>query len=295
MLHSKVCRAVIFVEKQGQVIRVVNLTPSSSPKTPPSTRGNISTFSRKSRRRMIDFLARMDLDQTDTKFITLTFKGTPSPEQAKRALKQFMQGIRRNHPQSSGVWRSELQKRDAIHFHLMMFNLPYWKQADMQKRWEQCTGEPMSIVDVRRMRNGKQTMYYVSKYIAKADTSDSPPSLVDAPYQHNSASTSIGRQWGWLNKEQLPFAKRVTAMIVDEDLAEYFWWTAGALRRKRTGEPRKTQRLYTNDSQAMFDWMLRHGAFLIDFDHHEWLRKRSMGTKTRTKVGSFLDGRHAHL
>jgi hypothetical protein len=91
------------------------------------TRGNISTFSFKSRRRLMVYMASIDLESAGLPtFLTLTYPGTwhRDPELWKRQLKAFNAALFRKWPNAWGVWRLEFQKRGAPHFHLLLWDGP---------------------------------------------------------------------------------------------------------------------------------------------------------------------------
>lgn len=187
----------IRVTFQGGLISINTRGAASQVVTP---RGNVTTFSSKSRLRMMRLVARLTPNWPQATFVTLTFSGTPSPMAAKQALKRLKERLRRFKHNVSFLWRMEFQKRGAPHFHLIIWNFPYVPQRTFQSWWEACTGEHTSIVDLRRVRNRRQASAYVSKYLAKEDTS-----LDYAPYPH-AANDHTGRFWGVHNRAALPFS-----------------------------------------------------------------------------------------
>jgi len=159
---------LLFVQKQADVLEAKKLPTIN--RNPPTggLRGVVSEFSRASRRRLIVKMERMELQKVRVTFVTLTFTACVSWDESRRALKMFLMRIRRQYPNTSGVWRLEHQERGAIHFHILFFKLPYIPQEELQKSWEECTREPKSIVHIKLIVNKRQTMFYVSKYIAKS-------------------------------------------------------------------------------------------------------------------------------
>lgn len=140
--------------------------------------------------------------------------------------------LRRKFENASAVWRLEYQpKRGAIHFHLLVFNLPFWKQKELQETWQECTQEVTSIVDIRLIHGARSIMAYVSKYVAKVD--DRPTtSLDDGSYQHVEGEGSAGRFWGWINKELLPLGEVVAGVLTDrqtiKSLSSFVWSLLGS-------------------------------------------------------------------
>jgi hypothetical protein len=226
---------VIVVEKQGAVVVAYNPLhrPSKKPKTAP--RGTVTEFSRKSRRRMLLLLNRCDYNCRVT-FLTLTFHSSPTVSQSNEAFKCFVKILRRRNPDVSAIWRREVQPlRGAIHFHLLLFRLAYWPQAEIQALWTRCTGEDRSIVDVRLVHSRKHALRYVSKYIAKPSEPEPLTSLELSPYQAAEEKPSIGRCWGYINLDGLPLAETTVIILDDKPLEDEIWLTAALLTGGRCG------------------------------------------------------------
>ena len=91
----------------------------------PSSRGPITEFSRKSRKRLIDTFNRVDKRRMKyasgrTRFITLTYPhNMQNYAQAKAHRRALVKRIRRRFPAFWDFWRLETQKRGAIHFHMI--------------------------------------------------------------------------------------------------------------------------------------------------------------------------------
>lgn len=198
---------------------------------------------------------------TRAKFLTLTFTEIVTAMEAKKALRRFTMRMSREYPEWSCVWRFERQRRGAPHFHLLMFNVPFIPQKDLQKTWEECTKEPMSIVHIKSVHNRKHAMQYISKYIGKVseDNFDTPPegaSLENQSYLH--ADEKQGRVWGYVNKALLPFAAVEAVMIEDDELAHYIRWYAAAVTRGKAGRTEYRTLLYTDDAYEMYKWAAAH-------------------------------------
>jgi hypothetical protein len=223
---------IAFIEAQGSLLsmKVRGFKPRTGGYG--GKRGIIQTFSQASRRRLLRFMARLKVRKIRATFITLTFKEMVSHENAKRAFKRFTMRLRRAFPTSSVVWRLEYQpKRGAIHYHLLCFNLPFWKQKELQTTWEACTGEVCSIVDIRLVHGARSVMAYVAKYIAKVD--QEPTSLDDGAYQHaGEDEPPRSRFWGYINKELLPLGEVVTGVLTDrqtiKSLSSLAWSILGS-------------------------------------------------------------------
>jgi hypothetical protein len=177
-------------------------------------------------------MARLKVRKIRATFLTLTFTEMVTHETAKIVFKRFTMRLRRSFESASAVWRLEYQpKRGAIHFHMLVFNLPYWKQAEVQKTWEECTCEQRSIVDIRLVHGARSIMAYVSKYIAKIDDK-APTSLDDVSYQHEGREPALSRFWGYLNKECLPLGQKLVGILTDRatirSLSSFMWALIGS-------------------------------------------------------------------
>ncbi len=223
---------IAFIEAQGSLLKLTVRGQKSRTGFSASKRGIIRVFSTAARRRLMRFMARLKTRKIRATFITLTFSEVVSNEHAKAVFKRFSMRLRRAYPQASAVWRMEFQERRAIHFHLLVFRLPFWKQSDLQKTWEDCTGENRSIVDIRLVHGAKSIMSYISKYIAKADERTGFTSLEDGSYQHEPTEKLSGRFWGWINKELLPLGQKEVGVLTErqiiKSLSSFVWAKLGS-------------------------------------------------------------------
>lgn len=244
------------VEQQGHVLKVhvKENAPSSSEGAPP--RGAVTSFSRKSRKRLLELFNRLEIAGRRTTFLTLTTAQPLPAFQATTAFRKFKERLRRRFPDVSFVWRKELQKRGAWHYHLILFDFPYIPQAQLQRVWEQCTGEQRSIVDVRLVTTHKELMSYVSKVVAYVSKDDDAPSLDTCPYLHAEDARSTGRWWGVHNKEKLPFAERRWATCYDWQSLEYLKWWMHALSKRTTPPGAGGGTLFHDEARAMFEHYL---------------------------------------
>jgi len=213
-------------------------------------------------------MARMDVSHVRTTFLTLTFSGTPSVDEALRAFKAFCMRFRRKFPQASAIWRKEPQKRGAWHFHLLTFNMPYWSQRQLQYAWECCTREEKSIVHLKLLRGGKrQAMAYVAKYLAKPDTALSPTSLDNASYPHveGSGESDTGRFWGWLNRASLPYAVQRMVVVDDDELLKALWREMQKISHYRAATQERAARLYGTCCYDLAE-KVAHNAQVVLYD-----------------------------
>jgi len=212
-------------------------------------RGSVQTFSRKSRKRLLEFMNRVDVPSTvlnkPVVFITLTYgQWWANSDYAKKHLRAFLERLRRFAPAASGVWRVEGQKRGAPHFHVLLFNLPYISKDEIKSWWAEIVGiefwdykdpinprEPFTRIEA--ITNPSKVMRYVSKYVAKMPEKNPPEPVSEAslraqrtaargfnyvPYLHEPCpnpafSAWSGRHWGIFNKDKIPFAEAITIIL----------------------------------------------------------------------------------
>lgn len=222
------------VTMQGQLIKVKGHNPNAiPPQTNRSVRGSVQYFSRKSRKRMIETVSRINPPK-DTRFVTLTWSDDVMPadtREVQRQLKVLFQRMRRASESMSAVWRIELKARQSgrligvvvPHVHMLVFNagdlaLPserYAYDGWFYDNWMDITGHQQLVdsgvvdygikTDDVMLNGSRQVMYYVSKYAAKMDEQASP--LVNAPYQHT------GRFWGVVQAEAIPWAECIQITV----------------------------------------------------------------------------------
>lgn len=180
-----------------------------APGTPPTREeGDISSFSQSSRRRLIKKMLKLERSRlSDGLFVTLTYhrEWPTDRKELKRQLNTFLQSLRRRYPGLRYIWRVELQKRGAPHFHLLLWRsaADEWENQEDQHRWLTSTWQRVSGcttraharhgVDVQRLTSWREALAYTSKYVAKTDDVDEAPRL--------------GRRWG--ASESLPCAPSV--------------------------------------------------------------------------------------
>lgn len=243
---------MIAVEFQGHVVSAKNMAYTKRTASGGGKRGEITGFSAQSRLRLIEIFNRMDMTKVKVTFLTLTFSQVKSFEECKKALNRFLMRVRRKHVGCSGVWRMELQRRNAVHFHLLLFGLPFWEQRDLQQTWEACTKEARSIVDIRAVRNHRQLLSYVAKYIGKKVGKEELASLDKDAYPNGVPQDKTGRWWGWLNKANLPMARKFEAVCLDPEMFRYFSWTARKMSGGRCGRSGASIKLFTDQAEDIF-------------------------------------------
>lgn len=213
-----------------------------------SKRGVVGGFSAKSRKRLLEQLARLDHERAGkVPFLTLTYPAHfPTPKRAKEHLRAWLKRLAARYPGCSAVWRLELQKRGAPHFHLLLFNVPFVPMEWVQSSWAEvigCPGVPV-FTRIELMRSWRGVMWYASKYIAKEGggvPGPVAPYVVEVPALPDDGRVwvsvavdersggfnslpylavtfdHVGRWWGVFQADNLPYAssERVTVPFGD--------------------------------------------------------------------------------
>lgn len=167
-------------------------------------RGEIRSFSKGSRRRVLRLLASIKRSQVPV-FCTLTYPDIfpEDPKIWKRHLDRFFKRLIRRFPEAVVIWRLERKPRlsgenqgeIAPHFHFLAYNVPYYVLLRwMSLAWYESVGSGDSRhfnagTRVEQVRSVNGVMYYTSKYICKAE---------------NLELEGIGRIWGVIGRSELP-------------------------------------------------------------------------------------------
>ena len=186
-----------LAEKRAEQARFAEEQKAKLPK-----RGRVRTFSKKSRKRILDEQQKLnykhltDGDKIKAKAITLTFpRCYPDSFEAKKILQKFFKRITRRFPRSSAIWRLEPQKRGAPHFHILYFRLPYLEKEELAAIWGECCGPvymdysacdgsarpPRTRIETVRSCNG--CMSYMAKYISKTAPDDRSDKALSDPFR----------------------------------------------------------------------------------------------------------------
>lgn len=226
---------IAYIEAQGSLLTMKMMGRRYTRPYTGGIRSRIRSFSPKSRVRLMRFMARLKMNGVRATFMTLTFKGYPSNAEAKRCLHAFMAVLSRSYPEASAVWRMEYQKRGSIHFHLLVFNLPFWDWKEILSTWKRITHQSVARIDVQLIRTRKGVMYYVSKYIGKVDKKHGSTFFISPPYLHGGRKWKKGRFWGYHNKKLLPLGEVVAGVLTDNStinrLSDAAWKIIGAAKR----------------------------------------------------------------
>ena len=219
--------ATLSIVQQGDLLQVRCRLHGlvAPPRQPKPTRGRITDFSRKSRRRLMQRLAKLKVPEKGMTFLTLTYPSIfPSPSVAKAHLDAWLKRIARRFPDAAGFWRLEFQKRGAPHFHLLMVNMPFWDKKEVMESWADVIKIPTVFTRIEHVRSKRGCYSYMSKYIGKMDDG------VDLTTGHNSP-LPIGRVWGVHNAAGLEYHDIETQNVIGHatDLLQVFRLLAGQI------------------------------------------------------------------
>ena len=204
--------------------------------------GDIKEFSHKSRLRLMRKFAQLDLSGKLPYFLTLTYDDIfdKDPRRWKRDLDVFGKRLLRAYPDAGAIWRIEFVKRKsgankgniAPHFHLFVWNVgPLGRfRPWLSNAWTEVTGGSekhfRAGCRAETVRTANGVMNYASKYAAKVDRIE---------------GFSIGRRWGVIGRQNVPFADPVIITLAQEDLYQvqrWVWRSTGLrphdVRGKRT-------------------------------------------------------------
>lgn len=97
------------------------------------------------------------------KFLTLTFhENLQDYDKAHYEWQKFRQRLSTYaHKKIEYIIVHEKQKRGAIHYHAILFNMPYIEQPTIQKMWG-------NFVSIKQVNKTMGTFYYVTKYLTKS-------------------------------------------------------------------------------------------------------------------------------
>jgi len=171
------------------------------------TRDKVRGFSRASRRNLLLRLASINRRafrafKGGMIFVSLTYphEFPEDPVPCKRHLKAFRRRLQREYGPFAAFWRLGIQRRGALHFHLLLFMGPSIGPIGELRRfisssWYEVTGKVSdghlrAGTRVEAVKRWKQATSYMERYMAKPE--EFPESL------------ATGRIWGIWNENLLP-------------------------------------------------------------------------------------------
>jgi hypothetical protein len=207
------------VEFQGELIKARTSGIIDRPLDQGShARQPIKEFTLKARKNMLETVSRMDWNKGKAVFITLTYHHIkPNAKDCKRDLRTFLKRLYRKYGNKAVLWRIERQKRGAWHFHLIVFNLPFFPIETLLLWWQEITRQPtITQCDIQLIDNAKKARSYVAKYCGKAD-------IGTLDYLTNLPGYSLpGRFWGIENRALINWAELIVMVIDIKDTLQKF-------------------------------------------------------------------------
>lgn len=190
-------------------------------------RSEITTFSPKSRKRILQFINTIAWGKIPTSlFLTLTYPDqvdwTTSDERNKHRylFMRYMENyLGRTVP---GIWRVEWLPRQsgdcegmiAPHFHLLLFGVSYIHYMTVRHWWKKAIGWDKTVSTVvKKCGTAKKAGIYISKYIGKRPKN---PYLDIGPYLNTG-----GRHWGFLRKDEVPLS---VSQVIEEVTPDELEW-----------------------------------------------------------------------
>ena len=220
----------------------VQITPPRRPGDAPrgeskTTRGKITTFSQKSRIRLMREMCKMDSRNRAITFV-LTMPGQlvdDHMEEFERGCKNLKASWARKFPMIGGFWKKEPQKRGAMHLHVIIYPpdddglIDDFRQWVM-RYWHKCVGHGQ-LQHLRRHLEGfrrgtpnwleitgQDFALYMAKYLGK-----------DSDMEEFGIT---GRWWGMVNKPHLPYGEKMDERLSRAVAVRLTRW-ARRLRSKR--------------------------------------------------------------
>jgi hypothetical protein len=197
------------IEMQGKCITLRGELADYKRQKPP-IRNAISTFTKRSRLRMLKFAASVDWPRSgDGLFVTLTYPPENVPQTvAERNTQRYL--IHRHMEKHLGreiplMWRIEWKPRLSgktkgnaePHLHMILFGVPFISHGVLREAWQSTIhAKRWSSVWIDRLSDGKKFGIYMSKYAAK---------LPDKASLDNVSYLNIsGRHYGYQRKSLIP-------------------------------------------------------------------------------------------
>jgi len=186
-------------------------------------RGEVGGFTRAARLRMIRTLCRINWEVAGKLlFVTLTYPDSHvdrSSYERNMDRSWWVRSMENYLGKKVGaLWRIEWKARKsgsrkgdiACHVHMVIFGVDYLPFAMVNEWWSNALGVSTYLrTEVKRVRGAKNAAKYVSKYAAKACDDHS---LVNCSYLN-----TLGRHWGVLRREQIPWHERFVIPCLDAE------------------------------------------------------------------------------
>ena len=192
-----------------------NLESVNSSEMPPqlknTVRGEVNTFTRPSRNRLIREIS--SYGKLCPIFITLTYGSEyPDAKGSKKHLDRWWKRVAREFPDYWAVWKLEFQKRGAPHYHLLVYSKeekPRIPKEWISDSWSEVVGDESirkTGTRVESLRSHRGGIWYATKYLAKVEnpSNGKDSERPESGKQDGTQSPSAGRFWGVLSRKNRP-------------------------------------------------------------------------------------------
>lgn len=209
-----------YIERQGNVIKIGSKGFLGSYGSGGNKRGMIKEFSKKSRKRMIEWIQRNKIDKDTYRLYcgTLTYEGVPNNgKKVKEDLIKFWKLLKYHYPVRSLIWVLEFQKRGSPHFHFILVvdrkivakgfrDIVYFRRG-VAKIWNFVVkGSEKHLKAGTQLDLVKGNIVgYFAKYMKKLEQKEVPDDYND-----------VGRFWGVLGRNNLYKVKKYITLITEE-------------------------------------------------------------------------------
>lgn len=223
-------------------------------------RGNIAGFSRASRKRMLEFMARVR-DKASMLFLTMTYPDDyppDDPEAWHADFEAFRHRFERAYPTYRALWRMELVERKsgenmgfiAPHYHMIIYTEGVYDETITaiicDDFWAWCSNNWFEIanydaeehlfhgVHCTMVRSRKHALAYVSKYIGKEQDD----------------GIEAGRRWGRIGR--FDTSPSETVMLSNDEAIEFRRLVKKWLVNRKSGFSKRISRLAIGAGYSVF-------------------------------------------
>lgn len=225
-------REIVSCTLQGTCLQI-GFSYHAKVKSIPPLRAGITTFSAKSRRRILEFCNKIDYEKCGRcSLITLTYPDTQIHVEYKERTQDRYLFLRKLETHLGRMvptlWRCEWKSRRSgrykgyavPHVHYLAFGVPWVDWKFIRQAWRGVLHHdgPLST-DIRESKNKKQTLLYVGKYIAKVC------SLDNVPYINN--ASLVGKAWDITRQKLIPLHPPIRFLDLPKAKVDELRWLVG--------------------------------------------------------------------
>ena len=200
------------MNEKGHLFNLESVNSSAVPPQLQNTvRGEVNTFTRPSRNRLIREIS--SYGKLCPIFITLTYGSDyPDAKDSKKHLDRWWKRVTREFPEYWAVWKLEFQERGAPHYHLLVYTKegkPRIPKKWISDSWADVVGDESirkTGTRVESLRSHRGGIWYATKYLAKVEEPRKASSNNEAETDSDKgdAQRSSGRFWGVLSRKNKP-------------------------------------------------------------------------------------------